>query len=194
MHKLRKLRIVHWIGLLVVLSMVMVACVPAPAPGAASSGQAPAASNAAESTGSKDLKILYWQAPTILNPHQATGTKDFDAAHVILEPLAHYNEKDQLVPYLAEEIPTVDNGDVAKDGTTTIWKLKKGVKWSDGSDLRLMMLFSPGNIAPTKRLPVSTSPTINRSRRLKPSTPTLSRLRGMIPIQTHGFLSWAIKA
>ncbi len=134
MHKLRKLRIVHWIGLLVVLSMVMVACVPAPAPGAAPASQAPAASNAAASTGGKDLKILYWQAPTILNPHQATGTKDFDAAHVMLEPLAHYNEKDELVPYLAEEIPTVDNGDVAKDGTTTIWKLKKGVKWSDGSD------------------------------------------------------------
>ncbi len=83
----------------------------------------------------KILNILYWQAPTILNPHQATGTKDFDAASVILEPLATYNQNDELVPYLAAEIPTVENGGVAADGTSVTWKLKEGVKWSDGTDV-----------------------------------------------------------
>ncbi len=131
MRKLRKLSAFHAIGLIALLSMVITACVPAPAPGGAPAASAPAASAA---RAGKDLKILYWQAPTILNPHQASGTKDFDAASVILEPLARYNEKDELVAYLAAEIPTIDNGDVAKDGTTTNWKLKKGVKWSDGSD------------------------------------------------------------
>jgi peptide/nickel transport system substrate-binding protein len=80
------------------------------------------------------LRILYWQAVTILNPHQSTGTKDFDGATVILEPLARYNQNDELVPYLAAEIPTVENGGVAEDGTSITWKLKEGVKWSDGSD------------------------------------------------------------
>ena len=90
----------------------------------------------AEPVAEKDstLNILYWQAPTILNPHLASGTKDFDAAGVILEPLARYNEKDELVPYLAEEIPTLANGGVAADSMSVTWKLKKGVKWSDGSD------------------------------------------------------------
>jgi len=64
----------------------------------------------------------------------ASGTKDFDGAGVILEPLARYNSSDELVPYLAEEIPTIANGGVAADGTSVTWKLKKGVKWSDGSD------------------------------------------------------------
>ncbi len=80
------------------------------------------------------LKILYWQAVTTLNPHLATGTKDFDGATVILEPLARYNENDELVPFLAAEIPTVENGGVAADGTSVTWKIKPGLKWSDGSD------------------------------------------------------------
>ncbi|MFZ9857164.1 MAG: peptide ABC transporter substrate-binding protein [Roseiflexaceae bacterium] len=97
---------------------------------------APAEEPAAEPAAEKDstLNILYWQAPTILNPHQASGTKDFDAASIILEPLARYSEKDEVTPYLAAEIPTVDNGGVAADGTSVTWKLKSGVKWSDGSD------------------------------------------------------------
>jgi peptide/nickel transport system substrate-binding protein len=91
---------------------------------------------AAEPAAEKDstLNILYWQAPTILNPHQSSGTKDFDAASLILEPLARYSEKDEVIPYLAAEVPTVENGGVAADATSVTWKLKQGVKWSDGSD------------------------------------------------------------
>jgi peptide/nickel transport system substrate-binding protein len=99
---------------------------------AATTAATEAPTAAAPAAGGK-LTILYWQAITILNPHLASGTKDFDGATVILEPLAHYNSKDELVPALAEEIPTVANGDVAKDGTTVTWKLKKDVKWSDGT-------------------------------------------------------------
>jgi peptide/nickel transport system substrate-binding protein len=92
--------------------------------------EAPAA--AAEQGGK--LTILYWQAVTILNPHLSSGTKDYDGATVILEPLARRNQNDELVPYLAAEIPTVENGGVAADGTSVTWTLKEGVKWSDGTD------------------------------------------------------------
>ena len=81
-----------------------------------------------------DLKILYWQAPTILNSHQATGTKDNDAARLILEPLASWGADAKPVANgLAAEIPTVENGGVSKDFTTVTWKLRQGVKWSDGT-------------------------------------------------------------
>jgi peptide/nickel transport system substrate-binding protein len=102
------------------------------APAATEAPAAPAAPAAAEAGG--DLKILYWQAITILNPHQATGTKDFDGASVILEPLARLSQNDEYIPYLAAEIPTIENGGVAEDGTSVTWKLKEGVKWSDGTD------------------------------------------------------------
>ena len=79
------------------------------------------------------LKILYWQAPSILNPFLSGGTKDIDASSIIIEPLAHYDEKGNIVPALASEIPTVDNGGVAADLTSITWKLKKDVVWSDGT-------------------------------------------------------------
>lgn len=81
------------------------------------------------------LTILYWQAPTIANPYLAGGTKDVDASALILEPLANYDEEGRLVPRLAEEIPTVDNGGISEDMTTITWKLKEGILWSDSTPL-----------------------------------------------------------
>jgi peptide/nickel transport system substrate-binding protein len=131
MNKLRRLRLFHLLGLLTVFVLVMTACAPPPGGATQPAADQPAAVPAR--TG-KDLKILYWQAPTILNPHQSSGTKDFAAATVILEPLARWSEQDELVAYLAAEIPTIENGGVAADGTSITWKLKPGVKWSDGTD------------------------------------------------------------
>jgi peptide/nickel transport system substrate-binding protein len=37
-----------------------------------------------------------------------------------------------MAPILAAEIPTEQNGGVAKDGRSVTWKLKKGVTWHDG--------------------------------------------------------------
>ncbi len=79
------------------------------------------------------LKLIYWQAPSILNPYLSGGTKDLEAASIVIEPLARYNPKGEMVPYLAAEIPTVANGGVAKDLKSITWKLKPGLKWSDGS-------------------------------------------------------------
>jgi peptide/nickel transport system substrate-binding protein len=78
--------------------------------------------------------MLYWQAPTILNTHLSQGTKDYDAGRLILEPLASFGPDGNPVPNLAAEIPTLDNGGVSKDLKSITWKLKPGIKWSDGSD------------------------------------------------------------
>jgi peptide/nickel transport system substrate-binding protein len=79
------------------------------------------------------LNIIYWQAPSILNPFLSGGTKDVEAASIILEPLARYDQTGTLVPYLAEDIPTVANGGVSEDLTSITWKLKEGLLWSDGT-------------------------------------------------------------
>ncbi|MFA8443837.1 peptide ABC transporter substrate-binding protein [Yoonia sp.] len=79
------------------------------------------------------LNIIYWQAPSIMNPFLSGGTKDVEAASIVLEPLARYNETGALVPFLAEEIPTVANGGVSEDLTSITWKLKEGLLWSDGT-------------------------------------------------------------
>ena len=82
---------------------------------------------------SETLKLLYWQAPTILNPHLSTGFKDAEASRITLEPLASFNNEGELIPFLAAEIPTVENGGVAADGKSVTWKLNPDVVWSDGT-------------------------------------------------------------
>jgi peptide/nickel transport system substrate-binding protein len=78
------------------------------------------------------LKVLWWQGPTLLNPHFATGTKDQDGSRIFYEPLAGWNSDGDLIPVLAAEIPSIENGGLAKDGLSVTWKLKQGVKWHDG--------------------------------------------------------------
>nr|WP_238530559.1 peptide ABC transporter substrate-binding protein [Oscillochloris trichoides] len=85
------------------------------------------------SANSGTLKILYSQAITVLNPYLSSGSKDLDGATIILEPLAHYNQDDELVPALAAEIPSLDNGGIAADYRSITWKLKSDVLWSDGT-------------------------------------------------------------
>ena len=79
------------------------------------------------------VNIIYWQAPSILNPYLSGGTKDIESASLVIEPLGRYDETGALVPYLAAEIPTVENGGVSADLTSITWKLKEGLVWSDGS-------------------------------------------------------------
>jgi peptide/nickel transport system substrate-binding protein len=113
------------------------AATPAPAttPGAPTPTPAPQATPAeqvAQRGGGGLLRLLWWQAPTIINPHLAQGTKDFDAANIALEALAYFDANDNLVPRLAEEIPTVENGGLDPEGRFVIWKLRKDVTWHDG--------------------------------------------------------------
>ncbi|PYM36111.1 MAG: peptide ABC transporter substrate-binding protein, partial [Candidatus Rokuibacteriota bacterium] len=82
--------------------------------------------------GGGQLKALWWQAPTLLNPHFATGTKDQDASRIFYEPLASFDPDGNLVPILAAEVPSRENGGLARDGMSVTWRLKRGVVWHDG--------------------------------------------------------------
>lgn len=82
-----------------------------------------------------DLKILYWQAASTLNPYLSGIGKEVDAAALVVEPLARFDPEGDLVPLLAAEIPSRENGGISEDLTTITWKLRPGVTWSDGSAL-----------------------------------------------------------
>jgi peptide/nickel transport system substrate-binding protein len=86
----------------------------------------------AKAGGGGTLKLLWWQGPTLLNPHFATGTKDQDGSRIFYEPLAAWAPDGTLVPILAAEIPTRENGGLSEDGKSVTWKLKQGVTWHDG--------------------------------------------------------------
>ena len=82
--------------------------------------------------GGGPLKLLWWQGPTLLNPHFAQGAKDQEASRVFYEPLGAWDKDGNLVPILAAEVPSLENGGVARDGLSVTWKLKRNVKWHDG--------------------------------------------------------------
>ncbi len=146
MSELRKLRRFHLVGLMVALAILLAAC---PAAGPAAPADAPAAEAEAETEEAAPaegdmtsgrgtdgtLNLLYWQAVSIVNPYLSTGTKDYHAGSLVLEPLFRYDPDGNLVPELAAEIPTLENGGISEDLTSITWTLKEGVLWSDGTPL-----------------------------------------------------------
>ncbi|MCP4350330.1 MAG: peptide ABC transporter substrate-binding protein [Desulfobacterales bacterium] len=87
--------------------------------------------SAGRHSGDDILRMLYWQAPVILNPHLSTAQKDHHVTRIFYEPLASFGNDGNLVPFLAADIPSLENGGLT-DGKSVIWKLKKNVRWSDG--------------------------------------------------------------
>lgn len=101
----------------------------------AAAGSLMATAGLAERGSDGQVNIIYWQAPSIMTPYLSGGTKELEAASLVLEPLARYDQGGNMVPYLAESVPTVENGGVSDDLMSITWKLKEGLKWSDSSPL-----------------------------------------------------------
>ena len=80
-------------------------------------------------------QLLYWQAPSMLNNYLSGGTKEQEGSSLILEPFARYNQDGEMVPWLVDEIPTIENGGVSEDLTSITWKISEGILWSDGTPL-----------------------------------------------------------
>ncbi len=119
--------------LLLLIAWLITACVPQTQP--QTSPDMPTAMPTQQSTGrgaGGKLKILNPQAPVTLNPHLSASVKDLEPTRIVYEPLASFDQNGKLVPILASEIPSIENGEVASDGKSVTWKLKQGVKWSDG--------------------------------------------------------------
>ena len=98
---------------------------------AATAVMAPAAM--AERGTDGQVNIIYWQAPSTMNPYLSAGTKDVEASSLVLEGLAGFTEKGEVIPKLAAEIPSVENGGISEDLKSITWKLQEGLKWSDGT-------------------------------------------------------------
>ncbi|MBZ4021335.1 peptide ABC transporter [Rhodobacter sp. TJ_12] len=81
-----------------------------------------------------EVRILYSQAVSTMNAYLSSGTKDVEVGSLVLEPLAGFNEKGEVIPRLVTEIPSLENGGLTEDMTSITWKIKPGLKWSDGTD------------------------------------------------------------
>ena len=95
--------------------------------------------------------------PKGLNPAFASATPTLELSAFIFSYTVRYDDKARPVPDAVSEIPTVENGDVSKDGLTIKYKLRHGMKWHDGqgevtcADMRSTwkMMINPKNIIDT---------------------------------------------
>jgi peptide/nickel transport system substrate-binding protein len=95
--------------------------------------------------------------PKGLNPAFATATPTLELSALLFSYTVRYDDHARPVPDAVSEIPTIANGDVAKDGLTIKYKLRHGIKWHDGqgeltcADMRSTwkMMVNPKNIIDT---------------------------------------------
>src|SRR5262249_18931110 len=83
---------------------------------------------------SNDLLIVgYDREPDTLNRFSTHILEDIQTC--IVEGLTTTDENMRVVPLLASEVPTIENGGVrlrADGGMDVVWKLRPGVTWHDG--------------------------------------------------------------
>jgi peptide/nickel transport system substrate-binding protein len=73
--------------------------------------------------------------PRSLSPLLATSVYELDLERLIFDALVTYDERGRSVPDLASRVPTLANGDVARDGRAVTFHLRRGVRWQDGAPL-----------------------------------------------------------
>jgi len=129
MHTRKFNAVAFLLSALVLLSLVLSACAPAPA--APQATQAPAQPAGPKKGGTVTMAV--WQEPEHLNPELSTMTVVDHVSSMILEGLTAVNEKGERYPLLATEVPSTQNGGVSADGKTVTYKLRKA-KWHDGTD------------------------------------------------------------
>ncbi|MEI8131695.1 MAG: ABC transporter substrate-binding protein [Leptolinea sp.] len=111
------------VGLLVVVSMVLASCAPA-------------------ATGAKSKDPTSFVAVTFSEPETFDPALDYETAgseiiQNVYENLVWYKREStkDLIPMLATEIPTVENGGVSADGLTYTFKIRKGVNFHTGEEM-----------------------------------------------------------
>lgn len=98
------------------------------------------------------LNVNLIAEPESLDPQRATDSVSLSVLRSLYSGLLRLNPELEVIPDLAEEVPTVENGGISEDGLTYTFKLREGLKWSDGQPLVAQAfvdgarhLFEPGS-------------------------------------------------
>ncbi|HEY9084602.1 MAG TPA: peptide ABC transporter substrate-binding protein, partial [Candidatus Tyrphobacter sp.] len=79
--------------------------------------------------------IVQQREPRALNPELENGTSSMEWGQLLFSYLVTWNDKGQLVGDVATEVPTYANGGISKDGRAITYRLRRGVRFSDGKPL-----------------------------------------------------------
>ena len=102
--------------------------------GGSPAGSGPAGGSPQGATAADTLVVGYDREPDTLNRFSTHILEDIETC--VVEGLVTTDEKMQVVPLLAAEVPTLANGGVRlrpDGGMDVTWKLRPDVKWHDGT-------------------------------------------------------------
>jgi peptide/nickel transport system substrate-binding protein len=83
----------------------------------------------------RTLRIALTQEPASLNPIVGTLAVETDVMNLIFSGLVKYDDRGNLVPDLAQEVPTRQNGGISPDGRIITYHLVHNAQWEDGVPL-----------------------------------------------------------
>ena len=93
------------------------------------------------------------QEPNNINPYYTVMSYANWITQLTLAGLGEWDESGNLVPELATEVPSAENGGVSADGLTITWHLKPCLYWSDGEPITANdvvftynSIVDPGNV------------------------------------------------
>jgi oligopeptide transport system substrate-binding protein len=73
--------------------------------------------------------------PETLDPQKGGFATDISIMRQLFRGLVYFDQSLNVVAAAAEEVPSVENGGISKDGLTYTFKLREGLQWSDGAPL-----------------------------------------------------------
>jgi peptide/nickel transport system substrate-binding protein len=81
-----------------------------------------------------ELRAAFAWVPATFSPLRATSSYELNLERLVFDPLITFDADGRhAIPILAARVPTLANGDVAKDGRSVVYRLRRGVKWTDGA-------------------------------------------------------------
>jgi len=81
------------------------------------------------------LVIAQQWEPRSLNPALENGTSSTEWSMLVFSYLVKYDDSGNLIPDIATEIPTLQNGGISADGKTITYHIRKGIRFADGTPL-----------------------------------------------------------
>jgi peptide/nickel transport system substrate-binding protein len=114
---------VRSLGAVLLASFVLAACTR--------TTTAPAAPRA----GVQSVRFSLAADPQTLDPlfaHVDANSVEQQVARLAFEPFIDVDDRGRPVPVLLSRIPTVENGDLSRDGRVITYHLRPGVRWQDG--------------------------------------------------------------
>jgi peptide/nickel transport system substrate-binding protein len=82
---------------------------------------------------SHELRLALALDPTSLSPLQAFDQNQIALDQFWCQTLVGLDERNRFIPILIERIPSRANGDVSPGGTRIVYRLRRGVRFADGS-------------------------------------------------------------